>query len=298
MVDSEYEYDLAVSFAGVQRPYVDEFVRECKRRGLRVFYDRDMTVAYWGKNFIYEFRKVYGSVKPRYVVPFISTDYVAKPYPMDELATAIEQGFQRTTTYILPVVVGDVDVPRELLNPAVGFLRADDHSAAELADRMVEKLEWSRRTVAPSLRTPRIPPTSFDDRSVLVLAVETIGSRFESAPIVLKQYGYSGHVTRDAGGVDVAIRKGSQPVCGLSVWDDTSSYHGRSRLNVNFGWPGSSRQSWNGWIAGVWDAQAGAAALEFTDFASGSTTPTRLSVDQLVDVLWEKILGLIEDHAV
>jgi hypothetical protein len=71
-------YDLAVSFAGEQRTYVEQVVRACQRRGLRVFYDRDMNNEWWGKSFIREQRKVYSS-RTRFFVPFLSSEYLAKP---------------------------------------------------------------------------------------------------------------------------------------------------------------------------------------------------------------------------
>ncbi len=70
LVDSSQDrnYDLAVSFAGEHRDYVEDTVRACADMGLRVFYDRDMSNEWWGKNFIREQRKVYGS-QTRYFVP-------------------------------------------------------------------------------------------------------------------------------------------------------------------------------------------------------------------------------------
>jgi hypothetical protein len=85
----DVNYDLAVSFAGEQT------VRACGELGLRVFYDRDVGNEWWGKNFIREQRKVYGS-QTRFFVPFISSEYLAKPIPMDEFSsammTAVKQG--------------------------------------------------------------------------------------------------------------------------------------------------------------------------------------------------------------
>ncbi len=138
-----FEFDLAVSFASEQRTYVERFVRECERRGLTVAYDADMGTELWGKNLIIEFRKLYGGARPRFVVPFISSEYLQKPYPMDELAAAIEQAFHRPAAYILPVVVGDVVPPREWLNPAIGYLRTDGRTPAELADMMAAKVRAS-----------------------------------------------------------------------------------------------------------------------------------------------------------
>jgi hypothetical protein len=136
-----YEYDLAVSFAGAQRAYVERFVDACKQLGLRVFYDRDMAVTYWGRNFIYEFRSIYGGTAARFVLAFISAEYLTTPYPQDEYAAATEQAFRRAgQPYLLPVVVGDVTIPPELLNPAIGWLRADDHTPTQLADMTLRRL--------------------------------------------------------------------------------------------------------------------------------------------------------------
>ncbi len=159
MVSDPYEYDIAVSFAGAQRAYVEQFVDSCRQRGLVVFYDRDMAVAYWGRNFIYEFRKVYGGSAARFVMPFISAEYLTTPYPRDEFAAAVEQGFRREgQTYLLPVVVGDVTIPPELLNPAVGMLRADDHTPSELAGMTVQRLAVAEPGAGPRPAPPPPPP--------------------------------------------------------------------------------------------------------------------------------------------
>ena len=78
-------YDLAVSFAGEHRAYVERVVRAGEARGLRIFYDRDKGNDWWGKSFIREQRNVYGS-QTRYFVPFISSEYLTKPIPMDEFS--------------------------------------------------------------------------------------------------------------------------------------------------------------------------------------------------------------------
>lgn len=150
MVDDPYEYDVAVSFAGAQRAYVEKFVEACRQRDLEVFYDRDMTVAYWGRNFIREFRRVYGGSAARFVMPFISAEYLATPYPQDEFAAAVEQVFKREgQTYLLPVVVGDVEIPPDLLSPAIGWLRADEHSPAQLAEMTARRIELAESGAVP-----------------------------------------------------------------------------------------------------------------------------------------------------
>src|SRR5690242_19508292 len=95
MVCQKNPFDIVVSFAGAQRSYVEDVVRACQRLHLRVFYDRDAAVEMWGRNIITELRKIYSSVDTSYVVPFLSREYFAGRYPMDEfragLLRALEQ---------------------------------------------------------------------------------------------------------------------------------------------------------------------------------------------------------------
>jgi hypothetical protein len=141
VTDGHYTYDIAVSFAGEQRAYVEHFVHACKRLGIRVLYDRDLSVDLWGKNLVFEFRRHFGGADVRFVVPFISVEFLAKPYPMDEFAAAVEQSLRRPEAHILPVRVGAVDVPAQLLNPAVGVLFADEHTPEQLAAQVRRKLD-------------------------------------------------------------------------------------------------------------------------------------------------------------
>src|SRR3954451_19649563 len=124
-------YDLAFSFAGEHRDYVEQTKLACERHGLRVFYDRDKNHEWWGKNFILEQRKVYGS-QTRFFVPFISAEYLAKPIPSDEFQSAMMTAVSRGDAYILPVLIGDVQVPPELMHPHIHFLRAERYTPEQL----------------------------------------------------------------------------------------------------------------------------------------------------------------------
>ncbi len=50
MTEDEYQYDVALSFAGEQRRYVDETAAELVRLGIRVFYDDYEKADLWGKD--------------------------------------------------------------------------------------------------------------------------------------------------------------------------------------------------------------------------------------------------------
>lgn len=139
------EYDIAVSFAAEQRAYVAETVAQAKSLGLRVFYDRDMAFEWWGRNFITEQRKVFAR-GALFFVPFLSTEYLARPVPRDEFSHAMIKATEQGDHYILPVLIGKVVVPSELLSPHIGYLRADEHSPAQLAAMMWVKVDGARLT--------------------------------------------------------------------------------------------------------------------------------------------------------
>ncbi|GIJ35074.1 toll/interleukin-1 receptor domain-containing protein [Micromonospora sediminimaris] len=140
MTNNAEVYDIAVSFAGAQRDQVEAIVRACQALGLNVFYDKDKTVEFWGRNFITGMRTVYGATT-RYVVPFLSREYLASAYPMDEYQTALVRAIEISAdSYLLPILVGPVEVPAELLSPAIGYLRLEDYEPARLAQIIADRV--------------------------------------------------------------------------------------------------------------------------------------------------------------
>lgn len=140
----DHSYDVAVSFAGAQREYVERVVRACEARGLRVFYDLNKTVDFWGRNLIYEMRAIYGGNQARYVVVFLSAEYLASAYPMDEFDFSTSRALaRRDAGYILPILIGEVEIPERFLNPAVGYLRADAYTVDGLADVIAYRVRAS-----------------------------------------------------------------------------------------------------------------------------------------------------------
>lgn len=137
----DQDYDVAVSYAEDARPYVEKFAAACRKRGFRVFFDREHKVACWGLFYPASYLKIYGGASVRHVVAFISANYLRSSFPMMELKAALSQALTRDAEgYVLPVRVGDVEVPDELLGPHVGSLRAEDFSPDELAEALAQRL--------------------------------------------------------------------------------------------------------------------------------------------------------------
>lgn len=309
MIDGDHIYDLAVSFADEQRPYVERVVRACEAHGLRVFYDRNKTVDFWGRNFIREFRAVYGGTQARHFVPFLSADYLVKPYPMDEFNAAILQALERgNDDYFLPVMMGPVQVPANLLSPAIGFLRAEDHSAENLAEIIVRRARNAQQQrqeprdvtevveEALQVRLPRIAPTSFSPCDTLETTLMRVGERFKQESAQLEPYGLNCRARTSESSVDVRVEDRGQQICGLRVRFDDS--FGDDKLAVSFGWPRITSNGMNGWATAAWDSATSQAKLKYTDFARtiNGRGDALISADEFFEVLWTKIVDFIEQR--
>ena len=129
------QYQVALSFAGEQRDYVEKVARHLRARKVKVFYDGFEKGSLWGQNAAEAFHKVFAQ-KSVWVVMFISAAYVEKPWPRHERQAALsrmEQG-----DYILPVRFDDTPVP-DLLGTII-FLHAKEYTPAQLASKIAEKL--------------------------------------------------------------------------------------------------------------------------------------------------------------
>jgi hypothetical protein len=78
---------------------------------------------------------VYGQ-HARFVVVFLSKEYLSSVVPMDELFAAMTQDVRRRGGCILPVLVGKVDVPPSLISPHIGYLEAKNFTPDQLAHEL------------------------------------------------------------------------------------------------------------------------------------------------------------------
>ena len=132
-----YRYEIALSFAGEDRPLVEMIATGLRRRRVKVFYDRFEQATLWGKDLYQYLFDVY-SGKSRYCVVFISGHYVSRPWTHHELKAAQSRQFGVDSEYILPVRLDDSRLPG--LPETVGYIDARDLSPDEIVEVIVEKL--------------------------------------------------------------------------------------------------------------------------------------------------------------
>lgn len=138
MPESQYEFDVALSFAGEDRAYVDTVASHLKKLKIRVFYDRYERADLWGKDLNEHLADVYGK-KSQYVVLFISKHYAHKVWTNHERRSAQARALTEKGEYILPARFDDTEVPG--LHATVGYLNIAHMAPAELARNIEEKLK-------------------------------------------------------------------------------------------------------------------------------------------------------------
>ena len=131
------KYEVALSFAGEQRLYVEEVARTLQSRGVSVFFDKFETVQLWGKHLAEELQSVYEG-RASLAVMFISADYVEKMWPRHARIAILSRAVEERGVYVLPVRFDDSEVPG--LSGDLDYLRAENYSPAELAAMIAEKL--------------------------------------------------------------------------------------------------------------------------------------------------------------
>ena len=73
----EREFDIALSFAGEDRVYVDQVANLLRDSGVKVFYDLFEEANLWGKN-LYDYLSEVYTNKAVYTIMFISQHYAQK----------------------------------------------------------------------------------------------------------------------------------------------------------------------------------------------------------------------------
>lgn len=134
----EFKYDIALSFAGEDRDYVERVANIIKERGVKVFYDKFEKVDLWGKDLAIHFDYVYRK-SARYCIPFISRHYKEKIWTRHEIRTAISRAITENREYILPARFDDTEL--DGIRPTIGMLDLRLLSPEGLAQIILEKLE-------------------------------------------------------------------------------------------------------------------------------------------------------------
>ncbi len=127
-----------MSFAGEDRPFVDQLATILKDNGISVFYDKFEEVDLWGKDLGVHFDYIYRRAS-KYFIPFISDAYKEKIWTNHEVRTAIARSIENIEEYILPVKFDDTEL--DGIRSTIGALDARKNTPIEIAEKIMLKLK-------------------------------------------------------------------------------------------------------------------------------------------------------------
>ena len=140
-MNKSMQYEVALSFAGEEREYVENVARALHSRGIKVFYDDFEQVRLWGTNLVEELHDVFEN-RADLAVMFISENYIEKAWPTHERRSILSRSIQEKCAYVLPVRFDDTPVPGLLTS--ISYVRAKKYTPAGLAVIIAEKIGISR----------------------------------------------------------------------------------------------------------------------------------------------------------
>lgn len=106
----DFQYDVCLSFAGEQRPFVERVATALRNNGVRVFFDEYETAQLWGRDLYAHLDEVYGHLG-RYCILFASAAYAAKVWTNHERRSAQARALKANQEYILPARFDDTPIP-------------------------------------------------------------------------------------------------------------------------------------------------------------------------------------------
>lgn len=164
---SDYTYDVALSFAGEQRPYVAQVAESLVAAGVRVFYDEYEAATLWGKDLYVRLRDVYER-QAKYTIIFASEQYARKVWTNHERESSQARAIRERAEYILPARFDDTEIPG--LPHTIGYVDLRQATPQQLVGLILEKLGRRPGTweVDPTTALPgegTIPTESLRDRA-------------------------------------------------------------------------------------------------------------------------------------
>ena len=199
------KYEVALSFAGEQRPYVEEVAKHLQRWSVAVFYDGFERNNLWGCNATEAFHEVFAR-NSNYVVMFISNEYVQKWWPRHERRSALSRMICESSEFILPIRFDKSVVPG--LPDDLIYISANDYaSPAELATEICEKIGVERFRGKASEASPPTMTSS-------------------SGEAVFDYSSYNGHYIIGRGSLEFETKWSKASNTSIHIYNDPASIHG------------------------------------------------------------------------
>jgi hypothetical protein len=134
-------FDVAISFAGSNRPEAEQLARIVREAGFVVFYDNFYPEHLWGKDLTVFFDEIFRK-RSRFCVMFVSQDYAYRLWTTHERRSAQARAVaEKGSEYILPIKIDETELPGLL--PTTGYVSLAEHGIEQIGKMLVAKLDVS-----------------------------------------------------------------------------------------------------------------------------------------------------------
>lgn len=130
-------YDVAISFAGEDRPVAEKLAASLVLAGLNVFYDEYEQANLWGKDLYVHLSKVYKD-DSKYCLMLISEHYAKKQWTNHERRAAQARAFAESCEYILPLRLDNAEIDGVL--GTIGYLDYRRTRDEQIVESLITKV--------------------------------------------------------------------------------------------------------------------------------------------------------------
>jgi len=291
-MNKDYRFDIALSFAGEDRDYVEQVANILESNGIKVHYDRFNQADAWGKNLPEHFDEIYRK-QARYCVMFISENYARKVWPSFEKRSALAREVVEAG-YILPARFDDTEILG--LPPSKAYIDLRQFNPEQLAQLILEKLdklESSKQSPEnPSFRRPKVFQ-SFDPYKESQIWIDYLVKELEKRCI---SSGISFTSFSRDGKQCLRFVINGKPVYSINIQlGGLYRDHG-----LSFSYAQGEMQmvgGYNAWADLEWDKEKDCVILKLSDFSAFSQIPSPqkgLTQKEFLEYIWGKVCDSVE----
>jgi hypothetical protein len=135
--ESEFDYDVALSFAGEDRKYAEELANALRDNSVKVFYDAFEKAALWGEDLFVYLSDLY-RLRAKYCIMFLSANYAENLWTNHERKAAQSRAFKENERYILPIRLDETEIPG--IFETIGYVNWHEEGAERIASYVLQKL--------------------------------------------------------------------------------------------------------------------------------------------------------------
>ena len=296
---NKFEYDVALSFAGEDRAYIEKVAEYLKGKDIKVFYDKYEITILWGKDLYNHLDEVYQK-KARYCVMFLSCHYAEKLWTNHEMKSAQARAFTEKGEYILPARFDDTEIPGIL--PTIGYIDLPSLEPEEFCKLIIEKLKKGTTNISrnsDAFRKPQVSKLkSFNPYEETQNILNFIPTEIQKRCDSLSGQGVSCSVFNRDGKTCIRILLSGETKYSLDMGiggiggDNSIGFYGVEGEML------SSSGSFNAWANIEWSQEKDDIVIIFNDisllnlFDTGEKEYTK---KEFLEALWNKICDVIEE---